>query len=69
MAEANIPIISVCGDSDEAVPFEQHMDIIRKRYLELGGTVRVITKLGCGHHPHSLTDPTPIVNFILKYTK
>ena len=69
LAEANIPIISVCGDSDEAVPFEQHMNIIRKRYLELGVTVRVITKLGCGHHPHSLTDPTPIVNFILKYTK
>lgn len=69
LSQANIPIISVCGDSDEAVPFEKHMDLIRKRYLKLGGTVRVITKSGCGHHPHSLNDPTPVVDFILKYTK
>ena len=69
LAKANIPIISVCGDNDEAVPFEHHMDLLRKHYLKLGGTVRVITKIGCGHHPHSLTDPTPVVDFILKYTK
>jgi len=26
----------------------------------------LITKKGVGHHPHSLTDPTPVVEFIEK---
>ena len=30
-------------------------------------TIRVIHKPGIGHHPHGLDDPTPVVDFILKY--
>jgi hypothetical protein len=39
--------------------------IAEKRYLELGGTIKVIHKPGVGHHPHSLKDPTPLVDFVL----
>lgn len=31
-----------------------------------GGTIRVIRKPGADHHPHSLKDPAPIVDFVLK---
>ena len=33
-----------------------------------GGNIQVIHKPGVGHHPHSLTDPGPIVRFILRAT-
>ncbi|MDD4590580.1 MAG: alpha/beta fold hydrolase [Parabacteroides sp.] len=66
IAAEHIPIISVCGDSDQTVPFKENMDKVRSRYLELGGSVEVIIKKGCDHHPHSLADPTPVVNFILR---
>lgn len=66
LAKARIPIIGVCGDSDKVVPYEENMDILRNRYLALGGTVDLILKPGCDHHPHSLENPEPIVNFILR---
>ena len=31
--------------------------------------MKVILKPGVGHHPHSLKDPTPIVDFILQNQK
>ena len=40
----------------------------KKRYKQLGGKIDVIVKPGVGHHPHSLKDPTPIVEFVLKHT-
>lgn len=66
IAEANIPIFAVCGDSDKVVPYEQNMDILRKRFIELGGSVEVILKPGCDHHPHSLENPEPVVEFVLR---
>ena len=31
------------------------------------GDIEVIHKPGAGHHPHSLVDPQPIVDFILRH--
>lgn len=67
LAKAGIPIISVCGDSDKVVPFKDNMDVVRSRYLALGGPVEVIIKPGVDHHPHSLENPEPVVDFILRY--
>ncbi|RHJ79711.1 alpha/beta fold hydrolase [Parabacteroides sp. AM08-6] len=66
LAAAGIPIISVCGDSDRTVPFKENMDVVRSRYLALGGPVEVIIKKGGDHHPHSLENPEPVVDFILR---
>lgn len=66
IAAAGIPIISVCGDSDKVVPYQNNMDIVRSRYLAAGGSVEVILKKGCDHHPHSLENPEPVVDFILR---
>ncbi len=68
LAKAKIPLLHVCGDADEAVPIEENTRLVEKRYKELGGPITVIAKPGVGHHPHSLVDPTPIVEFVLKHT-
>jgi pimeloyl-ACP methyl ester carboxylesterase len=67
IAMAHVPIIHVVGTADDAVPVAENTDVLRQRYEALGGHIEVIAKPGVGHHPHSLADPTPIVDFILKY--
>ena len=68
LAKAKIPIISVCGDADKIVPMAENTTIAAQRYKKLGGMMKVISKPGVDHHPHSLKDPTPIVQFILQNT-
>ena len=68
MAKAGIPIISVCGGKDEGVPYDENMHKVRDAYQAMGGVVEVIVKPDCGHHPHSLEDPTPVVDFIKAHT-
>lgn len=67
LAEAVVPALHVCGGADEVVPMDENTNILQERYQKLGGLIRVITKEGVGHHPHSLKDPKPIVDFILTY--
>lgn len=67
MADAKVPILAVCGDADTVVPMEENILIVEKRYQALGGEIQIITKPGVGHHPHSLEDPTPIVDFVLAH--
>jgi pimeloyl-ACP methyl ester carboxylesterase len=69
IANGKIPILVVAGDADTTVPLAENGGLLEKRYKELGGTIEMIIKPGVGHHPHSLTDPTPIVNFILQNAK
>lgn len=66
IAKAGIPVIGVCGDSDQVVPMKENMDVVRTRLLEMGGKVELIVKPGCDHHPHSLDNPEPVVDFILR---
>ncbi|MDG2129740.1 MAG: alpha/beta hydrolase [Fuerstiella sp.] len=67
LAAEGVPVIHVCGDADESVPFEAHTGEFARRYRQLGGSVRVIVKKGGAHHPHSLKDPTAIVDFIVTH--
>lgn len=69
VAKAGIPIIAVCGDADATVPLAENTAILEKRYRELGGNIQVILKPGGDHHPHSLKDPAPIVDFLVKNAK
>jgi pimeloyl-ACP methyl ester carboxylesterase len=66
LAKAKIPLISVCGDSDTVVPIEENTYKLAEVYRAAGGKIELIVKKGIGHHPHSLKDPMPIVDFILK---
>lgn len=67
MAKADIPILAICGMADDVVPMKENTVIVAERYRALGGYIEIIAKEGVGHHPHSLEDPTRIVDFILDY--
>jgi len=68
LANAAVPLLHVCGAADTGVPVDENTAIVEQRYRALGGSIQVILKEGCGHHPHSLEDPAPIVDFILRNT-
>jgi len=67
LAGAKIPILGVYGTADTTVPPDENIEILARRYKELGGEIQLIAKPGVGHHPHSLQDPTPIVDFIVEH--
>ncbi len=66
VAKAEIPVIHVCGAADKVVPLKENTKKLVKKYKKAGGEMKLIVKDGVGHHPHSLKDPQPIVDFILK---
>ena len=63
LAEANIPILLVYGDSDRTVPHRENSEVVYERYKALGGDVERVVKPGADHHPHGLSDPRPVVEF------
>ncbi len=68
LAKAHVPLLHVVGDADEVVPVAENTAILETRYKALKGPIQVIHKPNVGHHPHSLKDPTPIVDFVLSHT-
>lgn len=68
LAEAKIPLIHVCGDADEVVPYAENTALLKERYEDLGGQITVIIKKGFKHHPHGLDDPAPLVDFIIAHS-
>jgi len=68
IAKGGYPMLHVVGDADEVVPVDENTNPFEIRIKNAGGNITVIHKKGIGHHPHSLANPTPIVDFILKST-
>lgn len=68
IAQAGIPVLHVVGDADRVVPVDENTAIFEKRMQELNHPITVIHKPGVDHHPHSLNNPEPIVQFILNAT-
>ncbi len=68
LAKAKVPLLIVAGDADKVVPMKENALVMQERYKKFGGEIILISKKGVGHHPHSLKDPAPIVEFILKHT-
>lgn len=64
---AGLPIFTVCGGKDTVLPFEKNMKLVRTAFQEIGGVVEMIVKPDGDHHPHSLDDPEPIVDFLKRY--
>jgi lysophospholipase L1-like esterase/pimeloyl-ACP methyl ester carboxylesterase len=67
LALAHIPIIHVVGDKDVVVPMTENTGVLEARYKKYGGTIQIIHKPEGDHHPHSLDDPTPIVDFLMRH--
>ena len=68
LAKEKVPLLHVCGEADEVVPFDENTQLIEERYRALGGPITVIAKPGVRHHPHSLKNAQPIVRFVLAHT-
>ena len=69
LVKNNIPVILVSGDSDTVVPYDENGKFLNDIYVENNCIIETIIKKGGDHHPHSLEDNTPIIDFILKYDK
>lgn len=67
LAKAKVPLLHVYGEADDVVPWEENTGVVADRYRKLGGQITLIGKPGVGHHPHGLSDPAPVVEFILKH--
>lgn len=61
----SVPLIIVAGGKDTVVPWQENGAILEKAYEKSGVAFRLIMKPDCGHHPHSLEDPSPVVEFLL----
>lgn len=64
---AKIPVLAICGDADKVVPYPENSAVLVERYKAAGVNVSLILKPGVDHHPHSLKDPQPIVDFLTKF--
>ncbi|MEM7477933.1 MAG: GDSL-type esterase/lipase family protein [Planctomycetota bacterium] len=67
LAKADVPLLHIVGDADEVVPVSENTAVLEQKYKALGGTIEVIHKPSVGHHPHSLTEPGPIVRFVRQH--
>ncbi|MCK9641217.1 MAG: GDSL-type esterase/lipase family protein [Prolixibacteraceae bacterium] len=68
LAKAGFPMLHVVGDADDVVPVAENTALFEQKIREAGGSIQVIHKPGVNHHPHSLQNPQPIVDFILRTT-
>jgi hypothetical protein len=64
LAQRDVPLLHICGSLDPLLG--KHTLPVECIYQQLGGRISVMIKDGAGHHPHSLRDPTLIVDFIVK---
>ena len=66
MSMAEVPLVLVYGEADTVVPYEKNGRLLEEAYQNSEADRLFIGKPGVGHHPHSLEDPTPIVDFLLR---
>lgn len=59
-----IPLLLVAGGADEIVPFEENSGKMIEYCNSNNIDISVCIKPECKHHPHSLEDVSPIVEFI-----
>ncbi len=61
---SKLPILLVAGLKDATVPYNENGKIMADFYARKDLPITVITKPDCDHHPHSLDDVAPIINFV-----
>jgi len=66
IVKGKYPILILCADADEEVSPQDNTLLFEQKIKELNGNITVIHKSGFKHHPHSLPNPEPIVDFLLK---
>lgn len=69
LLQNHIPTILVYGEDDTVVPYIENGKILEEKYRKAGEVIETYGKKNCGHHPHGLSDNTPIIEFVEKYGK
>ena len=69
LAKHDVPLLNVVGTLDLLYYSGRHTPAIEKRYHEFGGRITLMIKEGTAHHPHSLQNPKPIADWIIKNLK
>ncbi len=69
LMENKIPLVLVSGDADTVVCFEENGRFLKEAYEKTDIPFELHIKPGGDHHPHGLSDNTPVVDFILKHDK
>jgi len=67
LIENKIPLYIVAGDSDKTVPYHENGAVLAAYYRAHGGILFETIKENCDHHPHGLTDLTPLIRFAEEY--
>lgn len=67
LLNGNVPVFMVGGDSDKTVPYDENGALLTDFYRKNGGVIFEMVKENCDHHPHGLSDNTPIIEFVEKY--
>lgn len=65
----NIPLLLIAGEKDELVDFSQNSGKVIAYCKQKGIAIDCIVKENCGHHPHSLENVQPIIEFIKRGIK
>lgn len=65
-ASLGIPTLLICGAADRVVPYGENGEPFFGKVRAAGGRIEQIVKPDCDHHPHSLSDPAPICDFVKK---
>jgi len=63
-AKNEIPVLLIVGGKDLSVPFEENTKKMVEYYQNAGLDLSFYIKEEGGHHPHSLEDVAPIVEFV-----
>lgn len=67
LAADKVAIIYLAGETDDAVPYTENGARMEQVYHKAGGIFQLILQKGEGHHPHGLSDPSPVVDFIQRH--
>lgn len=59
-----IPIMLIAGDNDTCVPFNDNGRYMVEYCKNNNILLKFILKENCGHHPHSLENVKPIIDFV-----
>ena len=63
---ADKPILIIAGAADTVVPWKDNGAKLVEKLEALHANYKLILKPDCDHHPHSISEPAPAVEFIEK---
>ena len=63
LVNARIPMMAAIGETDQSVNNDTNFNLLEKRIIELGGSIKTIRRNYWGHHPHGFDDTEELLAF------